>query len=721
MKKILIFLFSLFFLNTFLNAESGYRLWLRYDLISNQKILENYRSSISSILCEYDSPTLNIASNELQTGLEGLLDVTILKSSSADQNRTIILGTNEKSDIIRSIIPQNEFVKINDEGFIIKSVKSDGKDVIVITGKKDIGVLYGVFNFLRLLQTHKSIENLSVVSSPKIKLRLLDHWDNLDRTIERGYAGFSIWDWHRLPGYIDQRYIDYARANASIGINGSVVTSVNANALILTHRYLLKVKALADVFRPYGITIYLTARFSAPIEIGGLKTADPLEPDVRNWWKKKAKEIYDLIPDFGGFLVKANSEGQPGPQEYRRTHLDGANMLAEALKPFGGVVMWRAFVYTDNNEDRAKQAYNEFKPYDSKFEDNVFVQIKNGPIDFQPREPFHPLFEAMPNTPLMMEFQITQEYLGQATSLAYLAPLYKECLESDTYAKGEGSTVAKIIDGNLDNHSLSGIAGVSNIGNDINWTGHVLAQANWYAFGRLAWNHELTSEEIVDEWIRMTFTNDSEFVKKVLEMMLSSREIMVNYMTPLGLHHLMGTDHHYGPGPWVDNLSRADWNPVYYHKADSIGLGFDRTKTGSDAVDDYYPEVAEKFSSLEKCPEKFLLWFHHVSWNYKLKSGRTLWKELCYRYYHGAEEVGEMIDTWASLKGKIDDERFNQVRMLLNIQQQEAKWWRNSCVLYFQTFSKQDIPAGYEKPDHTLEYYESLRFPYAPGIKPKWK
>ena len=721
MKKILIFLFSLFFLNTFLNAESGYRLWLRYDLISNQKILENYRSSISSILCEYDSPTLNIASNELQTGLEGLLDVTILKSSSADQNRTIILGTNEKSDIIRSIIPQNEFVKINDEGFIIKSVKSDGKDVIVITGKKDVGVLYGVFNFLRLLQTHKSIENLSVVSSPKIKLRLLDHWDNLDRTIERGYAGFSIWDWHRLPGYIDQRYIDYARANASIGINGSVVTSVNANALILTHRYLLKVKALADVFRPYGIRIYLTARFSAPIEIGGLKTADPLEPDVRNWWKEKAKEIYDLIPDFGGFLVKANSEGQPGPQEYRRTHLDGANMLAEALKPFGGVVMWRAFVYTDNNEDRAKQAYNEFKPYDSKFEDNVFVQIKNGPIDFQPREPFHPLFEAMPNTPLMMEFQITQEYLGQATSLAYLAPLYKECLESDTYAKGEGSTVAKIIDGNLDNHSLSGIAGVSNIGNDINWTGHVLAQANWYAFGRLAWNHELTSEEIVDEWIRMTFTNDSEFVKKVLEMMLSSREIMVNYMTPLGLHHLMGTDHHYGPGPWVDNLSRADWNPVYYHKADSIGLGFDRTKTGSDAVDDYYPEVAEKFSSLEKCPEKFLLWFHHVSWNYKLKSGRTLWKELCYRYYHGAEEVGEMIDTWASLKGKIDDERFNQVRMLLNIQQQEAKWWRNSCVLYFQTFSKQDIPAGYEKPDHTLEYYESLRFPYAPGIKPKWK
>jgi alpha-glucuronidase len=721
MKKIILFLFSLFFLNTFSNAESGYRLWLRYDLISNQKILENYRSNIASILCEYDSPTLNVASKELQTGLEKLLDVIILNSSSVDQNGTIILGTNEKSDIVSSIITQSEFDKINDEGFIIKSTMYNRKDIIIIAGKKDVGVLYGVFNFLRLLQTQQNIENLSLVSSPKIKLRLLDHWDNLDRTIERGYAGFSIWDWHKLPGYIDQRYIDYARANASIGINGSVVTSVNANALILTQEYLLKVKALADVFRPYGIRIYLTARFSAPIEIGGLKTADPLDRDVRNWWKEKAKEIYSLIPDFGGFLVKANSEGQPGPQEYGRTHLEGANMLAKALMPFGGVVMWRAFVYTDNNEDRAKQAYNEFKPYDGKFEDNVFVQIKNGPIDFQPREPFHPLFGAMPNTPLMMEFQITQEYLGQATSLAYLAPLYKECLESDTYAQGEGSTVAKIIDCSLDNHTLSGIAGVSNVGNDINWTGNILAQANWYAFGRLAWDHELTSEEIVDEWIKMTFTNDSEFVNKVSTMMLSSREFMVNYMTPLGLHHLMGTDHHYGPGPWVGNLSRADWNPVYYHKADSIGIGFDRTKTGSDAVDTYYPEVAEKFSSLEKCPEKFLLWFHHVSWNYKLKSGRTLWNELCHRYYRGAEEVREMIKTWASLKGKIDDERFNQVRMLLNLQQQEAKWWRNACVLYFQTFSKQIIPTGYEKPDRTLEYYESLRFPYAPGIKPKWK
>ena len=397
-------------------------------------------------------------------------------------------------------------------------------------------------------------------------------------------------------------------------------------------------------------------------------------------------------------------------------------MLAEALQPFGGVVMWRAFVYSNENpEDRAKQAYDEFKPLDGKFNSNVFIQPKNGPIDFQPREPFHPLFGAMPKTPLMMEFQLTQEYLGQATTLAYLAPMYKECLESDTYAKGKGSTVAKVIDGTLENHTLTGIAGVANTGTDRNWTGHLFGQSNWYAFGRLAWDHTLTSKEIADEWIKMTFTNDKEFVDKVLDMMLTSRETIVNYMTPLGLHHQMGWDHHYGPGPWIKDKPRADWTSVYYSKVDTDGIGFDRTKTGSDAVDQYYPEVASMFSSLKTCPDKFLLWFHHVSWNYKLKSGNTLWDELCYHYYDGAKAVGDMIKTWQSLKGLIDEERFNQVRMLLNIQQKEAIWWRNACVLFYQTFSKQAIPAGLEKPDKTLEYYESLRFPYAPGIRPKWE
>ena len=722
MKKIFLILIIPFLFTFNTHAEDGYRLWLRYDLISNAQILNAYRSNINGIISNDTSATSRIAFAELNEDLKSMLGKSIKKYSDVNADGLIILGTNQNSKIISSIISEEDFKKINDEGFIIKSANYNHKKVIIITAKKDIGVLYGVFNFLRLMQTHQNIDDLAIFSSPKIKLRLLNHWDNLDRTSERNYAGFSIWDWHRLPGYIDRRYYDYARADASIGINGAVLTNVNANAWVLTSQYLEKVKALADVFRPYGVRVYLTARFSAPVEIGGLKTADPIDQNVNNWWKEKVKEIYRYVPDFGGFVVKANSEGQPGPQDYNRNHADGANMLAEALQPFGGVVMWRAFVYSNEIPvDRAKQAYNEFKPLDGKFNSNVFIQVKNGPIDFQPREPFHPLFGAMPKTPLMMEFQLTQEYLGQATTLAYLAPMYKECLESDTYAKGKGSTVAKVIDGTLDNQSLSGIAGVANIGTDRNWTGHLFGQSNWYAFGRLAWDHTLTSEEIADEWIRMTFTNDNNFINKVLDMMLSSRETIVNYMTPLGLHHQMGWDHHYGPGPWIKDKPRIDWTSVYYSKVDTGGIGFDRTKTGSDAVDLYYPEVADSFSSLKTCPEKFLLWFHHVSWNYKLKSGYTLWDELCYHYYDGAKAVGDMIKTWQSLKGSIDDERFNQVRMLLNIQKKEAIWWRNACVLFFQTFSHQKIPAGLEKPDKTLEYYESLKFPYAPGIRPKWE
>ena len=487
--------------------------------------------------------------------------------------------------------------------------------------------------------------------------------------------------------------------------------------MVLTSEYLEKVKSLADVFHPYGIKVYLTARFSAPVEIGGLKTADPFDKDVQQWWRDKAKEIYSFIPDFGGFLVKANSEGQPGPQNYGRSHVDGANMLADALQPFGGVVMWRAFVY-DNNvpEDRAKQAYNEFKPFDGKFRNNVLIQAKNGPIDFQPREPFHPLFGALQETPLMMEFQITQEYLGQASHLVYLAPLYKECLESDTYAKGNGSTVARIIDGSLDNHSLTGIAGVSNIGTDRNWTGHLFGQANWFAYGRLSWNHKLSSEEIADEWIGMTFSNDLNIIKPIKTIMMNSREITVNYMTPLGLHHIMGWSHHYGPAPWIKDKNRADWTSVYYHRADSNGIGFNRTSTGSNAVSQYFPPVAEKFSSLQTCPDEYLLWFHHLPWDYKVESGNTLWEELCYHYYNGVESVKKMQTTWNSLEDKIDKEVFNHVKMLLTRQEKEAVWWRNACVLYFQTFSKQPIPEELEMPDKSLEYYESLNFPYAPGI-----
>lgn len=717
MKKIAL-LFILICATVITFAEDGYRLWLRYDKITDAKLLESYQKDIHGFFIEGNSEILGSVKNELGMGLSGLLGKNISAVNKINSDGIIIAANYNNSSVLKKLNLADRLSKISGEGFLILSAKINGKTAIIITAKEDVGVLYGAFHFLRILQTHGSIQNLDIESSPKIKLRLLNHWDNMDRTVERGYAGFSIWDWHKLPDYISPQYKDYARANASIGINGAALTNVNANALFLTRRYLEKVAALAKVFRPYGIKVYLTARFSAPIEIGDLKTADPFEPEVQQWWKDKAKEIYELIPDFGGFLVKANSEGQPGPQNYGRNHADGANMLADAVKPFGGVVMWRAFVYDDKvPDDRAKQAYNEFKPLDGQFRDNVLVQVKNGPIDFQPREPFHPLFGAMPKTPLMLELQITMEYTGQGTQLVYLAPLFKECLESDTYSKGQGSTVAKVIDGSLDNQRLTGIAGVSNIGTDRNWTGHLFGQANWYAFGRLAWNHDLTPDEIADEWIRMTFSNDENVLKPIEKIMMTSRENCVNYMTPLGLHHIMGWDHHYGPGPWIKDKPRADWTAVYYHKADSNGIGFNRTPTGSNATSQYFPEVAEKFNSLKTCPDEFLLWFHHLPWDYKMKSGKTLWEELCLHYYKGVSDQKKSEVIWQTLEGKIDQEEFEHVKMLLAIQQKEAVWWRNACVLYFQSFSKRPIPAGLEKPDHTLEYYEKLKFTYAPGIK----
>jgi len=717
--KIRILITLLTILTTMISrAEDGYRLWLRYDKIDNAQKLTTYNQSIKGWMLLENSPTLSAAQEELQLGLKGLLgkDVTPVKEIKTDG--IILLG---KTTVpMLSKLDAVTKANLNEEGFLIFTTLINKKKVTVITGKGDVGVLYGVFHYLKLLQTQQDIGNLKIESSPKVKVRLLNHWDNLDRTVERGYAGFSIWDWHKLPDYIDPRYKDYARANASIGINGATLTNVNANALILTPHYLEKVKALADIFRPYGVRVYLTARFSAPIEIGGLKTADPLNAEVRQWWKDKTKEIYKYVPDFGGFLVKANSEGQPGPQNYERNHADGANVLAEAVEPFGGIVMWRAFVY-DNNvpDDRHKQAYNEFKPLDGTFKPNVLVQVKNGAIDFQPREPFHPLFGAMPKTPIMMEFQITQEYLGFATHLVYLSTMFKECLDSDTYAKGKGSTVSKVIDGTLDNHSLTGMAGVANIGNDRNWCGHPFGQANWYSFGRLAWDHELTSEQIADEWIRMTFTNDAATINSIKSIMMTSHETTVNYMTPMGLHHIMGVNHHYGPGPWV-NKGRPDWTSVYYHRADSLGVGFDRTATGSNAVGQYFPPVEKMFSSLEQCPEKFLLWFHHVNWNYKTKSGKPLWDALCYKYSDGVDSVRWMQKTWNALESKVDSDRFNHIKMLLSIQEKEAVLWRNSCLLYFQTFSKLPIPAELEKPEHNLEYYENLSFPYAPGIRPRW-
>lgn len=715
MKKItLLLIYSLYVFAA--KAETGYDLWLRYKPVENKILLQSYRKSITTIITNGSSATMKIANDELMNGLSGLLQIKINNSTTVNRDGSVIAGTPGSSTLISQAGIDGLLQKTGEEGYIIVTKIINGKKCILISGNSDKAVLYGSFHFLRLLQTEQSVQHLNILSVPRIQHRMLNHWDNLNRTVERGYAGFSIWNWHTLPGYIDQRYIDYARANASIGINGTVLTNVNADATVLTKPYLEKVKALADVFRPYGIKVYLTARFSAPMELGRLKTADPLNAEVQNWWKEKVKEIYSYIPDFGGFLVKANSEGQPGPQDYQRTHADGANMLADAVAPFKGIVIWRAFVYSNENPvDRHKQAYDDFVPLDGKFRTNVMVQVKNGAIDFMPREPFHPLFGAMPKTPLMMEFQVTQEYLGQGTNLVFLAPLFKETLESDTYYKGKGSTVAKVIDGSLDDHQLTGMAGVANIGNDINWCGHPFAQANWYALGRLAWDHDLSSRQIADEWLRMSFTNNPAFLQSATKIMLESRDIVVQYSNPIGLHHIMSTGHHYGPAPWVSNLNRPEWNPVYYHKADSIGIGFNRTGTGSNALAQYKPEARKQWENMNTCEEKNLLWFHHVPWNFSMKSGRNLWDELCYQYYTGAERVKQMQTDWNALKPLVDKQRFEQVRQLLNIQHQEAIWWRNACLLYFQTFSKMPIPAQYEKPDKALEYYKSLRFPFAPG------
>jgi alpha-glucuronidase len=698
-------------------AEDGYELWLRYRPVSDPARLESYRAAITGLAIEGSSPTLRAAREEAVRGLRGLLGLDRPLVNAATRDGLLVAGTPSRSSLVAGAEVGADLERVGPEGFVIRSVRISGKRATVIAANADVGVLYGVFRFLRLLQAHEPIERLSIAEAPRVRLRVLNHWDNLNRTVERGYAGFSLWDWHKLPDSLDPRYVDYARANASIGINGTVLTNVNANATSLLPEYLAKAAALAGVLRPYGIRVYLTARFSAPIEIGGLPTADPLAPEVAAWWKRKADEIYAVIPDFGGFLVKANSEGQPGPQDYGRSHAEGANLLADALAPHGGVVMWRAFVYSDEvPEDRAKQAYNEFTPLDGSFRSNVLVQVKNGPIDFQPREPFHPLFGAMRRTPLVMELQITQEYLGFATHLVYLAPLFEEVLRADTHGKGEGSTVAKVIDGTLHGHPLTGMAGVANVGTDRNWCGSVFAAANWYAFGRLAWDHELTAGGIAEEWLRMTFTSDASFVRPVKELMLASREAAVDYTTPLGLHHLMAEGHHYGPGPWVSGGRRADWTSVYYHRADAGGVGFDRTASGSDAVGQYFPPVAESFGRLDRVPEKYLLWFHHVSWDHRMASGLTLWEELVRRYYGGVGAVRRMQATWRSLEGRVDGERYEQVRAFLAIQEKEARWWRDACVLYFQTFSGKPIPAGYERPEHDLAYYRAITKRYVPGI-----
>lgn len=685
-------------------AEDGYNLWLRYAPL-DPVLAADYATQLGEVVAPDQTPTLRAARDELVRGLTGLLGTAPRIQNESSAGHVLALGTPQSSVLIAPF--REEVESLGEEGYLLKRTRRDGRDMLLVASRSDIGVLYGAFHLLRLLQTGASLDHLDLHESPKVRLRVLDHWDNLDGYVERGYAGRSLWEWQTLPEWRDPRYTDYARANASLGINGTVLNNVNANAQSLAPQYLDKAAALADVFRPYGIRVYLSARFSAPIELGGLKTADPLDPAVQRWWRDKADEIYQRIPDFGGFLVKANSEGQPGPQDYGRSHAEGANLLADALAPHGGVVMWRAFVYAhDVPADRATQAYTEFAGLDGAFRPNVVLQVKNGPIDFQPREPFHPLFGAMPRTPLMMEFQITKEYLGFATHLVYLGPLFEEVLHADTRAGGKRFTVAQ---------SLSGIAGVANIGTDRTWSGSHFDQANWYAFGRLAWNPDQSSRDIAADWAAMTFSPDLAVVQPIVGMMMASREAAVNYMTPLGLHHLMARGHHYGPGPWVDGGPRADWTSVYYHRADRNGIGFDRTATGSNAVAQYAPEVAATHADLTRVPEALLLWFHHVPWDHRMASGRPLWDELVGRYSLGVRQVQAMQDTWVSLRGRVDADRHEQVAAFLQIQLREAQWWRDASVAYFQSISGRPLPAGEAPPPHPLAHYEALQFPSAPG------
>lgn len=559
-----------------------------------------------------------------------------------------------------------------------------------IIASSSIGILYGAYDLLRLQETG-NLSHLSKTEKPAVNLRILNHWDNLDGSIERGYAGKSIWKWDEIildkagefkniSKDLRNRLITYARSNASIGINGAVLNNVNASPQMMTSEYLHKVKVIADIFRPYGIRVYLSINFASPMALGYTKTADPLDMKVQLWWKKKAKEIYASIPDFGGFLVKANSEGQPGPGDYHRSHADGANMLADALKPFGGIVMWRSFVYGANHkgEDRVKQAVSEFKYQDGKFRDNVILQSKNGPLDFQPREPYAPIFDNIHQTPQIAELQITQEYLGQSKHLVYLAPMWKEFFRFVSPDK------------------LKGIAGVSNIGDNANWCGHPFSQANWYAFGRLAWNPSISSEEIAHEWLILTYEcKDERFTKPVEMMMLTSREACVNYMMPLGLHHIFKFDHHYGPEP--DGFKAEyplEWCPVYYHQADSNGIGFNRSSDGTDAVGQYPEPYRSLYDNLATCPEEYLLWFHHVPWNYRMKSGSTLWEELCMRYNMGVSMVETYRDYWhTSTKEYMKDHitEWEMTDSLLNVQLASAKEWRDVCLKYFQTFSKMNI------------------------------
>ena len=714
--KLLVLLVVCVSLNSLaVRAEDGYEMWLRYTVVADAKLRKSYQQQLTQLVIEGDSPTLQAAAAELQRGLGAMLSKPITKASGSPKQHALLLGTPKNSPLIAALALDKRLAAVGDEGYLIETARVQKRDVLVIAANTDIGVLYGSFHLLRLIQTEQSLNKLAISSSPKLEFRVVNHWDNVNRIVERGYAGLSLWDWGTLPEYKSPRYTDYARINASLGINGTVINNVNADPRMLSDQFLEKIAALADVFRPYGIKVYISINYNSPKLFGDLDTADPLDPRVKAWWRERTEQVYKFIPDFGGYLVKADSEGQPGPQGYGRNHADGANMLADLLAPHKGMVFWRAFVYHPDIGDRFRGAYDEFTPLDGKFKDNVILQIKNGPIDFQPREPFSPLFAALPHTNMMMEFQVTQEYFGFATHLAYQGPLFEESLNTDTFVKGAGSTIGNILEGKVFGARHTGMAAVINPGTDRNWTGHPFVQSSWYAFGRMAWDHNLSAAAVADEWLRMTFSNEEKFIKPIKNMMLSSREAGVNYRSPLGLTHLYSQGDHYGPAPWTADMGRADWNAVYYHRAAKDGIGFDRTASGSHALAQYPAPIAKLYGDLDAVPEDLLLWFHHVSWDHKMKSGRSLWHELVDKYYAGVDQVRAMQADWDKQAAYVDPERFAEVKALLAVQEREAVRWRDSCVLYFQTLSGKAIPAEYEQPKHNLAYYQFLaRTRYVP-------
>jgi len=688
-------------------ARDGSELWLGYRALGDSQLLEEYGKTAALVGVSGTSATCTIIREELTKGMTAVLGRPVRVVRTDEIMPTLLVATPQSMPGLTSLVEPEELAGLGDEGFVITRPAAAAKrrtPRLVIAANTDIGLLYGSFALLRSLQTQTPLAAIEPIQRPRIKLRLLDHWDNLDGSVERGYAGASLWQWDALPQRVNPRCREYARANASIGINGVVLNNVNADPAILRSEYLAKVARLAELFRPWGIRVFLSVNFASPLQgefeleenrrggIGELKTADPADPAVRAWWRHKAREICQRIPDFGGFLVKASSEGMPGPQAYGRSHAEGANMLAEALEPYGGVVMWRSFVYTPATDpDRAKRAYKEFVPLDGKFAPNVLIQAKNGPIDFQPREPVQPLFGALEHTPVLLELQITQEYLGHSTHLVFLAPMWREYLDFDTWAEGQGSTLARIVDGSLRQHDLTGIAGVANTGSDANWCGHLFAQANWYAFGRLAWDNSLSAPRLAEEWVRQTLSNDKRVVAATTGMMLGSWEACVDYMTPLGLHHIMQEGFHYGPQPDFAD-AREDWTSVYYHRADKQGIGFDRSSQGSGAVNQYAAPLARKLEDLRTCPERYLLWFHHVGWTYRMRSGRTLWEELCFRYERGVDVVKSMGATWQGLEGLVDDQLYRQVSNKLDRQLHDAAQWRDTCLGYFQRFSGKPIP-----------------------------